>query len=99
MCGVNFWKILINEDLDFDIFEKGQILRPFFRPSTLKNANFSKYFNGSICVYIIFYLPIFRGGRWEKAWSEIVLSGEARTGTAKQTTLENKLPLILLVVV
>ena len=45
--------------LVFDIFEKGQILRPF-RPSTLKTEICSKKFNGSTCAYSLFYLPIFR---------------------------------------
>ena len=41
--------------LVFEIFEKGQILRPF-SPSKLKF--FFKKFNGSICAYRVFYLPI-----------------------------------------
>ena len=43
----------------FDIFEKGQILRPFsgLAPSKLK---IKKKNNGSICAYIVFYLPNFR---------------------------------------
>ena len=45
--------------LVFDIFEKGQILRPF-RPSTLKTEICSKKFNGSTCAYRLFYLTIFR---------------------------------------
>ena len=43
--------------LVFEIFEKGQILRPFSglaAPSKLKI--FSKKFNGSICAYRVFYL-------------------------------------------
>ena len=41
------------------IFEKGQILRPFSGLAPSKLKIFSKKFNGSICAYRIFYLPIF----------------------------------------
>ena len=60
--------------LVFEIFEKGQISRPFsgLAPSKLKICY--KNFNGSICAYRVFYLPIFRriergGEGWKKAWS------------------------------
>ena len=50
-----------NEDLSFDIFEEGRIMRTFsgLVPSKLKI--FSKIFNGSICAYRLFYSPILRG--------------------------------------
>ena len=44
----------------FDIFEKGQILRPFSGLAPSKLKFFSKNVNGSICAYRVFYLPIFR---------------------------------------
>jgi len=52
--------------LVFEIFEKGQIFRPFFWPSTLKTKTFTKKINGSICAYRVFHLPIFR--RIEGGW-------------------------------
>ena len=55
-----FGKYFKNEDFGFDIFEKGQILRPFsgLVPSKLKI--FQTKFNGGICAYRVFYIPIFR---------------------------------------
>ena len=44
----------------FEIFEKGQILRPFLGLAPQKLKIFSKKFNGSICAYRVFYPPIFR---------------------------------------
>ena len=46
--------------LDFEIFEKGQILRPFLGLAPLKLKICAKKFNGSICAYRVFYPPIFR---------------------------------------
>ena len=46
--------------LVFEIFEKGQILRPFSGLAPSKLKKFPKHFNGSICAYRVFYLPIFR---------------------------------------
>ena len=51
--------------LVFEIFEKGRILRPFLglALSKLKTTKF----NGSICAYRVFYLPISgesEGGGW-----------------------------------
>ena len=52
--------------LVFEIFEKGQILRPFSGLAPSKLKFFSIKFNGSICAYRVLYLPIFRGieGGW-----------------------------------
>ena len=44
--------------LVFEIFEKGQILRPFLDLAPSKLKIFSKKFNGSICAYRV--LLIFR---------------------------------------
>ena len=44
--------------LVFEIFEKGQILRPFSGLAPSKRKFFSKKFNGIICAYRVFYLPI-----------------------------------------
>ena len=51
------WIIFKNEDFGFDIFEKGQILRPF---SGLALKMSSKDFNVSIILsaYRVFYIPI-----------------------------------------
>ena len=53
MCGVyflrNFWKIFENEDFGFDFG---------LAPSKLKF--FQQKFNGSICTYRVFYLPILK---------------------------------------
>ena len=46
--------------LVFEIFEKGQILRPFSGIAPSKLKFFTKQFNGSICANGVFYLPIFR---------------------------------------
>ena len=46
--------------LVFEVFEKGQILRPFLGLAPSKLKIFSKKFNGSICAYRVFYPPIFR---------------------------------------
>ena len=46
--------------LVFEIFEKGQILRPFSGLAPSKLKFFSNKFNGSICAYRVFYIPIFR---------------------------------------
>ena len=63
--GVHFWRSFLKifkneEEFGFDIFEKGQILRPFsgLAPSNL--SIFSKEINGSIWAYKVFYMPIFR---------------------------------------
>ena len=48
------------EDFGFDIFEKGQILRPFSGLASSKLNISSKKCNGIICAYRVFYLPIFR---------------------------------------
>ena len=45
--------------LVFEIFEKGQILRPFLGLAPSKLKIFSKKFDGSIYAYRVFYLPIF----------------------------------------
>ena len=46
--------------LFFEIFEKGQILRPFSGLAPSKLKIFPKKFNGSICAYRVSCLPIFR---------------------------------------
>ena len=53
--------------LVFEIFEKGQILRPFLGLAPLKLKILSKKFNGSICAYTVCYLPMLRiieGEEW-----------------------------------
>ena len=45
----------------FEIYEKGQNLRPFSGLAPSKLKFFSKKFNGSICAYRVIYLLIFSG--------------------------------------
>ena len=45
------WKIFKNKDFGFEIFEKGQILRPFSDLSPSKRKYFPKRFKGRLCVY------------------------------------------------
>ena len=47
----SFGKIFKNEDFGFDIFEKGQILKAFFRPSTL---NTEKSFQNNLRVGYVY---------------------------------------------
>ena len=44
--------------LVFEIFEKGQILRPFSGLALSKLKSFSNLFNGRICANRVFYPPI-----------------------------------------
>ena len=53
--------------LVFEIFEKGQISRPFLGLAPLKLKKKKLKFNGSICAYRVFYPPIFR--KIEGGWN------------------------------
>ena len=70
-------KIFKNEDLGLDIFEKGQILRPFSDLVPPKLKIVSTKFNGTIYACRVFYLPILeesKGGGFLKKASKFDLN-------------------------